>query len=62
MKTKKRFDCLRMKDAIQAKLREKWRGLTRAEIREEISRFLADSDNSVAVWWRSLSASKKKSS
>ena len=53
MKPEKKFDCLRMKDEIQAKLREQWRGLSREQIREAISHSLATSDNSIAVWWRS---------
>jgi hypothetical protein len=58
MKTQKKFDCLRMKEDIQTQLRKKWRGKSRQQIREEISHFLATSENSVAAWWRSLEVSK----
>jgi hypothetical protein len=61
MKTEKEFHCLQMKEIVQSQLREEWRGLTAEQIREEITRFLATSENSVAVWWRAEGFSKKRS-
>ena len=54
MKTAKRFDCVKMKNDIQARLAEEYRGLTDEQIRERIRRKLARSKSPVARLWRSL--------
>jgi len=56
MKAKKTFDCVAMKDAIQAKLRKERQGMTDEEIREHIRRKLETSDDPVARLWRKLKA------
>jgi len=54
-KTRK-FDCVKMKEQIHAKLDREFRGLTDRQIRERIRRKLATSDNEVARWWREMLA------
>jgi len=54
MKEKKDFDCVEMKNAIQAKHRKEREGLTDQEVRQLVSRRLATSDNPIAQWWRDL--------
>jgi hypothetical protein len=54
MKTAKTFDCVQMKDEIQAGLRAEWQGLTEEEIRDKVQKHLATSDSDVAKWWRSI--------
>lgn len=46
------FDCLKMKDEIQARLRREWEGLSEQEIREQIRRNLEASQTPIARWWR----------
>jgi len=60
MKKTKEFDCVRMKDEIQARLTRQWRGLTDEEIRERIRRKLATSQSPIAKLWRKLVAHEKK--
>ena len=60
MKKAKEFDCVRMKDEIQARLTRQWRGLTDEEIRERIRRKLATSRSPIAKLWRKLVAREKK--
>jgi len=60
MKKAKEFDCVRMKDEIQARLTRQWRGLTDAEIRERIQRKLATSKSPIAQLWRKLQARDEK--
>ena len=50
----KKFDCVKMKEQIHAKLDREFRGLTDRQIRERIRRKLATSDNEVARWWREI--------
>ena len=52
MKVTKRFDCLRMKRALQAKLHTKWAGLTPEQIQAAIGTDLASSQTDLAQWWR----------
>ena len=54
MKADKRFDCVKMKDELQARLDEKYRGLTDEQIRERIRHELATSDGPIARLWRSV--------
>jgi len=60
MKKAKEFDCVRMKDEIQARLAREWRGLTDEEIRERIRRKLATSKSRTAQLWRELQARDEK--
>jgi len=60
MKTPKKFDCVRMKDQIQAQLREQWQGLTEEEIRAKVREHLATSDGEVAKWWRSVQTTREE--
>ena len=54
MKPKKTFDCVEMKNAIQARLRKQREGLTDEEVRRQIAEFLATSDDLVARKWRRI--------
>lgn len=54
MKTAKTFDCVQMKDEIQARLRAEWQGLTEQEIRARVREHLETSDSTVAKWWRAI--------
>ena len=54
MAKKKSFDCVDMKDAIQARQREEYAGLTDEEVRARIELKLATSDDPVARKWREI--------
>ncbi|MEK6642885.1 MAG: hypothetical protein AABZ08_03185 [Planctomycetota bacterium] len=54
MKPVKEFDCVRMKDDIQARLLTEWKGLSAREIRERIQADLEISQEPIAVWWRRI--------
>ena len=54
MRTAKTFDCVQMKDEIQARLAKRRRGMTDAEIRSEIRANLAASENPIAKLWRAI--------
>jgi type VI protein secretion system component VasK len=54
MKKAKRFDCVQMKNDIQAGMRHKYRGMTDAEIQADIEQQLATSDSPVAKLWRQV--------
>lgn len=59
----KTFDCVEMKNAIQRKLSEEWKGLSDDEIRRRIHHRLETSDDELSRWWRSTrDASRGKSS
>jgi hypothetical protein len=58
-KVTKAFDCLRMKDEIQARLSGKWAGLTTEEIQAAIQKDLATSQTDLAKWWRKLEKSQR---
>jgi len=60
MKKTKKFDCVRLKDEIQARLTRQWRGLTDKEIRERIQQELATSKSPIAQLWRKLEARDEK--
>ena len=60
MKRQKSFDCVKMKNTIQAALRKKYEGLDDAEIARRRRQWLQTSDSSVAKWWRSIRATKQK--
>lgn len=52
MKAVPGFDCLKLKDEIQAKLLEEWRGLSDEQVRERIQRELESSSEPIAKSWR----------
>jgi len=54
MKIDDKFDCVKMKDEIQAKLRKDWEGLTDEDIRNRIRRNLETSQAPIARWWRQI--------
>ena len=54
MKKTKSFDCVEMKDAIQAKLRKEYEGLTPQQVRQRRQMKLKTSNNDVAVKWRRM--------
>ena len=55
MKTTKEFDCLRMKEEVQEKVRKAWEGLTDEEIRAELRNYLDCSKSELVDWWRRVS-------
>jgi len=59
MKKPKSFDCVEMKRAIYAQLREEYEGLDPAEISRRRQQWLDTSDSPVAKWWRSARAAKR---
>ena len=52
MDRKKDFDCVEMKNELQQKLLDKWKGLSDEEIVEKMRHDLETSDDSLAGWWR----------
>ena len=56
MRKTRKFDCVKMKEQIHAKLDREFRGLTDRQISERIRRKLATSNNEVARWWREMLA------
>ncbi|RJP25129.1 MAG: hypothetical protein C4527_17525 [Candidatus Omnitrophota bacterium] len=53
---KKKFDCVEMKNAIQAQLRKEYEGLSDEEIRTRIKHKLETSDTPAARLWRRLTS------
>ena len=60
MKKTKTFDCVEMKNKIQARLAEEYRGLTDEERRRKIAHELASSDDPVARKWRAIKEAPEK--
>jgi hypothetical protein len=56
----KSFDCVEMKNAIQARLREKYAGLTDVEIESRRRHWLETSDHPLARWWRAIDATRRR--
>ena len=56
MKKVKRFDCVKMKNDIQARMLRKYRGMTDAEIQADMERELATSNSPVAQFWRRITS------
>ena len=54
MKKVKKFDCVKMKNDIQAKLAKEQEGLSDEEISRRRRQWLETSDDPLARWWRSL--------
>jgi hypothetical protein len=50
----KTFDCVEMKNAIQAQQRREWKGLSDEEMRRRIQKRLQTSDDPLARKWRRL--------
>ncbi len=60
MKVAKAFDCVDMKRRLQAKLHEKWAGLTTEQIQAAIAADLATSQSDLARWWRKMEKAQAK--
>ena len=54
MKKTRRFDCVQMKNDIQARMLRKYRGMTDAEIQADMEHDLATSNSIVAQFWRRI--------
>ena len=54
MKKNKEFDCVEMKNRIQAQLSKDWDGKSNAEIREEIHKRMETSQTPIAQFWRRI--------
>ncbi len=54
MKIQKAFECVAMKNAIQEELRRQHEGLSDEEIERRRKRWLEESDDPLARWWRGL--------
>lgn len=61
MKKSKSFDCVEMKNAIQADLRKEHERLSDEEIERRRRAWLATSDDFLAKWWRSMQAARQPS-
>ncbi len=61
-KKSKAFDCVEMKNRIQAKHRKEWAGLTDQEVRRLIQEELSNGDDVVSRKWRRLKARELTSS
>lgn len=54
MRKKKSFDCVQMKNRIQARHRREYSGLKTEEVRRRIKKRLATSNDPVARKWRAI--------
>jgi len=54
MKSMKSYDCVQMKNQIQAELLKRWQGLSDKEIKAQIRRDLKESKSPTAALWRRL--------
>jgi len=50
----KTFDCVELKNAIQAKQRREWKGLSDEEVRRRVQQRLDASNDPLARKWRRL--------
>ena len=57
--TGKSFDCVAMKDAIQARLVARRRGMSAAEFVDDVEQTLARSSAPIAEFWRRISAGQR---
>jgi hypothetical protein len=55
-KKAKQFDCVQMKNDIQARMRRRYAGWTDEERQADIERRLAESDSPVGRLWRNLTS------
>lgn len=60
MKKSRAFDCVEMKDAAQARLREEYQGLTPDQVRKKREESLATSDSPVARKCRRLAEQRQR--
>jgi hypothetical protein len=60
MKTAKAFDCVKMKDGIQAGLLKQWHGASQEDIRRQVEHRLATGKSDLAQWWRSMESTAVK--
>jgi hypothetical protein len=51
---KKAFDCVEFKRELQAKVAAKYKGMTLEESIEARRKWLDESDDPMAIWWRSV--------
>lgn len=58
-RTGKHIDCVAMKDAIQARLVARRRGMSTAEFVNDVEQTLARSSAPIAGFWRRLSAGQR---
>jgi hypothetical protein len=58
MKKNKDFDCVEMKNELQARLAKKYEGLSDEEIARRRKEWLEKSDDPLAKWWRSIPISQ----
>ncbi len=61
MKKAKSFDCVQMKNTIQANLRKEHEGLSDEEIERRRRLWLETSDDPPARWWRSIQKARQPS-
>jgi hypothetical protein len=55
----KKFDCVKMKNEIQARLAEEYRGLTDEQVQDLIHHKLATSNSPIARLWRKASGERE---
>jgi len=60
VKAAKTFDCVAMKNEIQARLRAEREGMSDEEVRELVRRRLETSDSPVAQLWRQIARNPKQ--
>ncbi len=58
MKIAKTFDCVEMKNSIQAKLAKEHEGLSSEEIRRRRREWLETSNDEMALFWRRIGSNK----
>lgn len=56
---RKAFDCVEMKNRLQAELREEEQRLWADEIRRRRQQWLETGEDALARWWRSISAQNR---
>ncbi|MGA2616393.1 MAG: hypothetical protein ABSF26_02210 [Thermoguttaceae bacterium] len=61
MKKPRSFDCVEMKNAIQAQFRKEHEGLSGEEIERRRRAWLETSDDRLGKWWRSHRTAKQPS-
>jgi hypothetical protein len=52
----KKFDCVTMKERVQAQHAKEYVGLSHDQIRQRVRLKLETSDHPAAAWWRSISS------
>ena len=61
MGKKKSFDCVEMKNEIQARHRQEYTGLSDDEVQARVEQKLATSDDPVARKWRAIGQKEQQS-